>query len=193
MVKRMRRLMCLSAFLIVGCQQPGPPPTPTKQRVEALKKLYTLSPMKAHSTKSLEVYRAQSKDRDTLVGVGSNGELFEGVELLETTTHPRYIALYALGVFVSPTQRLASNDGYLALIEAPNKMDNVFQFDANVKGQWTRYTWHPKTKKLTTQSLIADSTKTSWPRNHHTSSHLYAKNTKVWVLATRLLPSTPHT
>ena len=126
------------------------------QRIDALKKRYKLTLMKSYSTQALSVYRAQGTGRDTLVGVGSNGELFEGIELLETTTHPAYIARYALGVFVSPQTRpkWRGDDGYLSTVEDPKKVDGVYTFYANIKGAWMRFSWHPKTRKLTRQSLM---------------------------------------
>lgn len=163
----MRTLICVLLIWSMGCQPTnGPEPSKkqdtipnqvtAKQRVDALKKLYKLTLMKSYSTDDLKVYRAQSKDRDTLVGVGSNGELFEGVELIATTTHPAYIARYALGIFVSPQQRpkWQGSDGYLSMVEDPKKIGDVYRFYTNLKGNWMLYTWDPNTQKLTSTSLM---------------------------------------
>lgn len=161
----MRLQFVIMILGLTACQQPGTPGQKTQpeqdieqppvlltpeQRVKELEKLYTLKPMRVYSTEHLTVYRAQGAGRDTLVGVASNGEFFEGMELLDATSDPVYVARYALGVTVSPKQHVAheDSDGYLDVTEDPQKIGDLYQFDARIDDEWTRYTWNPRTKEL---------------------------------------------
>ena len=123
--------------------------------VKELERHYKLAPMRVNSTDDVTVYRARNDSQDTLIGVGTNGEVLEGADLINATDRPIYVARLALGVFVSPMQSplYENGDGYLGLTEPPRKVGGVYEFHAHVDDVWMRYTWNPATEKLTSEDL----------------------------------------